>query len=116
MVWLSKYKKNTQKPKMSPKVGQNVVLVARNIYPRFWPDPISCWGYKNIYVKKEIDSGTPNYSKMLFSGEIKDVRWVLIWCQFGGDKLNICSPSGGSKSSKEWDVRSEMGKENVLCR
>jgi len=41
------------KPEMSPKVGQNVVSVARNIYPKFWPELISCWGYKNIYVRKK---------------------------------------------------------------
>jgi len=56
----------------------------RNIYSKFWADLISCWGYKNIiYVKrKKIDSGTSNYPKMLCSGEMKDVRWVLLWCQF----------------------------------
>jgi len=41
------------KPEMSPKVSQNVVSVERNIYPKFWSDPISCWSYKNIYVKKK---------------------------------------------------------------
>jgi len=41
------------KPEMSPEEDQNVVSVARNIYPKFWVDPISCFGYKNIYVKKK---------------------------------------------------------------
>jgi len=31
------------KREMSPKVGQDGVSVARNICPKFWTDPISCW-------------------------------------------------------------------------
>jgi len=100
MLWLSKYKKNAQAWNVT-KSGSKCCLSCEEHVPNVLARPDLLLSYKNICCEKEIDSGTPNYPKMLCSREMKHVRWVLLWCQFGGDKSNIFSPNGGSKSSKD---------------
>ena len=66
---------------MSPKVSQDVVSVARNIYLKFWADPISCWGYKNICVKKNRFRSAKLFENVVLKGNER--------CQMGATMVTV---------------------------